>query len=105
MSRITFVRGKRRETRLPAAEARLLTQINRGLTQDCWDHYHELVHNRQACRLSSAEHRELIRLTDQLEKREVKRLQSLVKLAKLRKQPLPDLMTALGLQGKTKTDG
>jgi hypothetical protein len=101
MSRSTVVRGARRETRLPAGEARLLTQINKGFADAWWAHYHELVAKRQRCLLSAAEHRELIRLTDQLENREAKRLKALVKLAKLRKQSLADLMTALGLVGKT----
>ncbi len=47
--------------------------------------------------LSTAEHRELIQLTDQVEKKEAKRLQALVKLAKLRKQTLKGVMTELGL--------
>lgn len=51
-------------------------------------------------RLGTAEHRELIRLTDQLEAREAKRLQALVRLAKPRKQSLPDLVKALGLRGE-----
>ena len=101
MSRISVVRDHRRESRLPAAEARLLSQINHGFADAWWDHYHELIRNRQESRLSTAQHRELIRLTDQLERREAKRLQALAKLAKLRKQSLRNLMTALGLSGMT----
>ena len=85
---------------LPAAEARLLGQINQGFAEGWWDRYHELVGTRQEGQLSAAEHRELIRLTDQLERREAKRLQVLVRLAKLRNQSLTDLMTSLGLPGK-----
>jgi hypothetical protein len=82
---------------LPAAEARLLIRINQGFPDSWWDHYDQLVVKRQEGRLSAPEHRELIRLTDELEAREAKRLQVLVMLAKLRKQSLPDLMKALGL--------
>jgi hypothetical protein len=100
MSRITAVRGKRTGTCLPAAEARLLTQINHGFTNAWWDSYRDLVSKRQEFRLNAAEHQQLIRLTDELEQREAKRLQALVKLAKLRKQSLTDLMRSLGLPGK-----
>jgi hypothetical protein len=101
MSRVSAFGTESTENRLPAAEAQLLTKINQGFPDAWWDHYDELVGKRQAGRLSSSEHRELIRLTDQLEVREAKRLQALVRLAKLRKQALPDLMKALGLRGRT----
>jgi hypothetical protein len=100
MSRVSAVRGDRADVCLPAAEARLLRQINRGFADAWWDHYHGLVALRQEGRLNPTQHRELIGLTDQLESREAKRLQVLVKLAKLRKQSLPELMAALGLRGK-----
>jgi hypothetical protein len=93
------MRSKREETRLPAGQARLLRQINQGFTETWWDHYHDLIGKRQDYDLNDHEHRELIRLTDQLEKQEVKRLQALVKLAKLRKQSLNALMKDLGLPG------
>lgn len=101
MCRISVVPGKRGQSLLPAAEARLLTRINQGFREAWWEHYQQLVGKRQEGRLSGAEHRELIRLTEQLEGREAQRLQALVKLAKLRKQSLSDLMTTLGLPGKT----
>jgi len=101
MSRISVFRTADKENRLPAAEARLLLKINQGFADAWWDHYDELVAKRQDGRLSAAEHRELIRLTDQLEAQEAKRLQALVRLAKLRKQSLPAVMKALGLRGRT----
>ena len=101
MSSINAVRNQRRESCLPPAQARLLKQINHGFPEPWWEHYHELIEKRQDGNLGTAEHRELIRLTDQLEKREATRLQALVKLAKLRKQSLSDLMADLGLPEKT----
>ena len=91
------LRGADRSTRLPAAQARLLQQINQGFAEAWWEHYHELIHRRQESLLSDDEHRELIQLTDKVEKQEGKRLQALVKLARLRKQTLRSLMTELGL--------
>ena len=100
MSRIKVTAGQRREERVPAVESRLLLQINKGFTKAWWDHFHELVTKRQEGTLSTEEHQELILLTDQLERREAKRLQALVKLAGLRKMSLSDLMTSLDLPGK-----
>jgi len=100
MSEKSFIRGIR-GTSLPEPDANLLKQINRGFPESWWNHYHELIRKRQESLLSAEEHLELIRLTDQVERREAKRLQALVKLAKLRRQPLTSLMKDLGLPGKT----
>jgi hypothetical protein len=99
MAEKSFVRGNR-GTFLPNPDANLLKQINRGFPDAWWNHYHELIRKREESRLSPEEHLELIRLTDQLERREAKRLQALVKLAELRRQPLASLMQDLGLPGK-----
>jgi hypothetical protein len=85
---------------LPSPDSGLLEQINQGFSDTWWEHYHELIRRRQQSLLSGAEHRELIRLTDQVERREAKRLRALVKLAELRGQPLTSLMKELGLPGK-----
>ena len=90
-----------RGIRLPSTESRLLARINRGFADAWWERYHELIRRRQESLLSVLEHRELIQLTDEIEKQEAKRLQALVKLAKLRKQPLGILMKDLGLSGET----
>jgi hypothetical protein len=100
MSENSLLRGNRGIC-LPGPDAGLLKQINQGFSDAWWEHYHELIRRRQESLLSAAEHRELIRLTDQVERREAKRLRALVKLAKLRRQPLTRLMKALGLPGKT----
>ncbi len=93
------VKPNNRQGCLPTAEARLLLQINRGFADSWWERYHELIDKRQRAVLKSTELRELIKLTDELERCEAKRLRALVKLAKLRKQSLRDLMEDLGLPG------
>jgi hypothetical protein len=100
MAEKSLIRGNR-GTRLPNPDANLLKQINRGFPDAWWNHYNELIRKRQESLLNAEEHLELIRLTDQVERREAKRLQALVKLAKLRRQPLASLMKDLGLPGKT----
>jgi hypothetical protein len=100
MSQIRVMR-QGREGCLPTAEARLLRQINQGFGDSWWQRYHDLIEKRQMSVLTAAEHRELIAMTDEVERKEAKRLQALVKLAKLRKQSLRDVMKDLGLPGKT----
>ncbi len=100
MSGNSVVRSSR-EACLPAPEARLLRQINQGFSDAWWERYHELIQRRQEAILTAEEHRELIGLIDDVEKREAKRVQALVKLAKLRKQTLNSLMKDLGLPGET----
>jgi hypothetical protein len=95
------VMHERRKGCLPTAEARLLRQINKGFDDSWWQRYHDLIEKRRKSILKAAEHRELIGMTDEVERREAKRLQALVKLAKLRKQSLTDVMMDLGLPGKT----
>jgi hypothetical protein len=85
---------------LPGPDAELLKQINHGFSDTWWGHYHELIQKREESLLSDEEHRELIHLTDQVERREAKRLRALVKLAELRRRPLTSLMMELGCRGK-----
>jgi hypothetical protein len=86
-----------KDGRLPAAEARLLEQINRGFSDAWWDHYDKLLRKRDDEQLTTLQQRELIRLTGQIERREAKRLEALARLARRRKQSLNDLMTLLGV--------
>ena len=104
MSENTLLRGNQ-GTCLPSPEAGLLKQINQGFSDTWWEHYHQLIQKRQESLLTTTEHRELIRLADQVERLEAKRLRALVQLADLRKQPLTTLMKELGLPGKAVFEG
>lgn len=95
--RVRKLRAQRRGGGMPAREAALLTRINRGFSEAWWNRYHQLVEKLRAETLTKDEHRQLLRLSDQLEKREVKRLQALVQLSKLRNRLLRTLMQDLGL--------
>lgn len=83
---------------LTEAEARLLQKINQGLPQETWQRYHELLDKRRAESLTPDEHAALIALSDQIEEANVRRLDHLVELARLRQTPLAVLMQQLGLQ-------
>lgn len=78
-----------------AEEARLLHQINRGLSADDLDRYRDLIRRRQEESISPEEFRQLDNLTHQMEALQAQRLESLAKLAQLRQVPLTDLLARL----------
>jgi hypothetical protein len=82
---------------LPRAEAELLQRINEGLPEATWERYHALKEKRDAETLTEAEHAELIRLVNQVEGWNVRRLEAVAELAKLRGVRFPDLVKQLGL--------
>jgi hypothetical protein len=83
---------------LSPAEADLLQKINQGLPPEVWERYHQLVAERRAETLTPSEHTELIRLSDQIELANVRRLEHLVELARLRQVSLDALMDQLGIK-------
>jgi hypothetical protein len=85
------LRGRRRTDRLDRAQSRLLAIINRGFAESWWRRYQRLTAKRDV------EHRELLRLTQRAENRETKRVDALLKLARLRNQSLDQLMKDLGI--------
>ena len=68
-----------------------------GFAQEFWDRYQALVRKRRDESLVPAEQEELIRLSDEIEAADVRRLQHLMELARLRNIPLPALMEELDL--------
>jgi hypothetical protein len=83
---------------MPALESELLQRINQGLPASLQERYRGLVAQRRTESLSSADHAELLRLTDQVEQFEADRARALVELAELRQVPLTRLVSDLGLQ-------
>jgi hypothetical protein len=75
----------------------LFLQINRGLPSEKQKRLEELTARLKDERLSPAEHQELIALTDEIERLNLERLESLVELARLRSVPLETLMKQLGI--------
>ncbi len=78
-------------------ETYLLQEINRGLTQEQWQRYHQLREKLQAEILSEAEHQELLQLSDYREMQNAKRLEALAHLSRLRGLSLRALMQQLEL--------
>jgi hypothetical protein len=98
--RVDVLRARRQARSLPAEDSALLRQINSGFSESWWSRYRDLIEKRQNEALTAKQRRELIRLTDAVEKQEAKRLAALVKLARRRQQPLTELMKELGLHAK-----
>lgn len=84
--------------RLPADEAALLQEINRGLPSETWHHYAALKEKRRAEVLTPQEQAELIALSDQVEKMNVQRMERVVQLARLRQTSVDALMDNLGIK-------
>lgn len=100
-TRLRSLRRGRHGASAPVSESALLAQINRGFSESWWKHYEHLLEKRRNETLNKGEHKELVRLTDQVEGREAKRMQALVQLAGLRKQSLRSLMKDLGLMASS----
>jgi wyosine [tRNA(Phe)-imidazoG37] synthetase (radical SAM superfamily) len=88
---------KRTALSLSSHETELLREINRGLSQEDWQRYHELVAKRRAETLTPEEQTALIALTDQIEEANVRRIERLIELARLRNTSLEALMDKLGI--------
>ena len=84
--------------RLAADEAELLRQINRGLPAETWQHYGRLKAKRRAEDLTAAEQAELIALSDRIEEMNVRRMESVIQLARLRQTSVDALMGDLGIK-------
>lgn len=83
---------------LTATESRLFDEINQGFSEQDWSRFRQLIAKRRAEQLTAEEHAELTDLSDRLERLNVRRLELLTELAKLRNTTLPALMDQLGLR-------
>lgn len=84
--------------RLSRRETALLLKINTGPPREWQTTHTKLIEKRRAGRLTPAEHRQLLKLVNHMERYDVKRMQWLAELAALRKLPLRALIKSLGLK-------
>ncbi|MEM9887969.1 MAG: hypothetical protein AAF849_18890 [Bacteroidota bacterium] len=85
-------------TMIQTTEAALLKNINEGFSDSFWRTYHRLVKKRNSSSIKNEELDLLIEMTEQIEKSNVKRLESLSELAVLRETDLLSLMSQLGIK-------
>ncbi|MBS1253352.1 MAG: hypothetical protein MAG451_02401 [Anaerolineales bacterium] len=95
--RVIALQARRKAPSLPQAEVELLLRINRGIPPDIQERYDELIAKRRAETLTPDEYSELLRLGDEVEKLEARRVEYLAELARLRKTSLTALMEDLGI--------
>lgn len=95
LSKAVAMRAENRVPSLPKDEAELLRKINQGLPPDVRKRYSELIAKRQSEELTSQEHKELISLTDRVEKLEAERVEYLAELARLRNKSITEVMEEL----------
>jgi hypothetical protein len=80
------------------SETELLLKINTSIPADLQTRCDALIAKRQAETLTPDEHQELIHLTDQIGELNVRRLEHLTELARLRQTSLTALMKDLEIQ-------
>jgi hypothetical protein len=97
VQRVLMLQAQRRTLRQPHGEDELLREIHRQLPSDLQPRYDELVAKRRAETLTQEEYEELLRLTDEVETHNTRRVESLVQLSLLRQVTVDQLMKDLGL--------
>jgi len=97
-SQVINLRAQRLVHILSQAEAQLIMKISQGLPPGIQKRYDELIDKRQEEALGSDEYDELLRLTDQIENLEARRMEYLSELARYRKVSLTELMENMAIQ-------
>ncbi len=95
---VIALRARRQASSLPRAASDRLRKINKGVSLDLQARYNELIAKRQAETLTPDEYEELLGLTQQVERLDVRRLEHLAELARLRGTSLTALMENLGIR-------
>jgi hypothetical protein len=99
VSEVLNLRAKRVAPSVPAAEAELLEEIAHGtLPKDKHRRYHELRRKFRDESQTEEEYAEMLRLSDESELLNARRIEALGKLAQLRGLSLPALMAQLGIR-------
>ena len=96
--KVNALRPTQESRKLSHNESELLLKINRGVSEKLQKRYDELIAKRQKMAIDSEEYAELLKLTDRIEKADAKRIEYLIKLARIRKKPLAVVMNELGIR-------
>ncbi|MTJ15121.1 STAS/SEC14 domain-containing protein [Anabaena sp. UHCC 0187] len=98
ISQAIAIQAQRTTSSLMQRESELLLKINQGIPLDIQQYYHDLIAKRDAEILTNDEYRELLGLTEQIEKQQVQQIEYLAELASLKGIALNTLMENLGIQ-------
>lgn len=94
---VIALQAHRKAPSLAPTEAELLQRINQGIPAELQRRYDALIGQRRAERLMPDEHRELLRLTEEIERIDAARIADLAALARLRGVSLAQLTADLEL--------
>ena len=97
-SQVFALVANRRAPSLSEQESQLLQEINQGVPAEMSERYAALIERRREETLTPEEHDELLRLGDQIEALDAKRVERLAKLADLRGMSLEAVMASLGIR-------
>lgn len=98
VARLFALKAREETPSLPQRQCELLLKINQGVPEALQRRYDSLIRKRRHHKLTGAERRELLGLTQQVEQFDVERLERLSELAHIRGVSLPDLMQDLGIK-------
>jgi hypothetical protein len=98
MTKVKALDAHRQMSRLSPKEKELLAKINQGLPKAFQKRYYALVEKRREGTISKKDYRELLRLTDDVERLQVERVKWMVELSRLRKISLSQLMEELPIK-------
>lgn len=91
------LRARMRDKSLSVRESELLLKINRGISAKAQRRFDELVDKRRGETLTEAEHQELLRLTNRIEKADARRIELIAELARLKGQTFDEVIKDLGI--------
>ncbi|OQX08808.1 MAG: hypothetical protein BWK73_24410 [Thiothrix lacustris] len=98
VTRVLALRARLKAPTIPDQEANLLHKINIGLSAIQQQRFADLNLKRQEEALTDEEHQELLVLIEEMETKNVERIQNLSLLAQLRQVSLTTLMQNLGIK-------
>jgi hypothetical protein len=95
---VIALRARRTSDCLPKEETELLSLINEGIPADIREPYAELKEKRRREILTPDEHKELLHFTALVERLQMRRVENLIELARIRETTLAALMKDLGIR-------
>lgn len=98
VARLFALKARQEAPSLTLRESKLLMKINQGAPAEVQQRYDSLMRKRRRHKLTRAEHREVLTLTQEIERHDVERVKLLSNLARLRGLSLRDLMQDLGIE-------
>lgn len=95
-AQISLLKFKRAIPEKERLEKQLLRQINTGLPVETINRFRELQDKLREETITETEHRELLKLLEKLENLNVRRVESLIKLASFQNKPVQQVMKEIG---------